>query len=82
MILKLYLWPDIFKRQGLYRKLEFLFWKVLCPYPDQSKLGICWYNISGRIASYFHRQSCPSCKEKFYKRIKYGRRTEMDGCQK
>lgn len=38
-------------------KLWHLFWRTLCPYPDQTRIGMWWYGVSGRIASYFYRQA-------------------------
>jgi len=51
----------IFRQPGVYRKLEFLFYRSLCPYPDQTKIGMWWYGISGKIASYFHKKTCSRC---------------------
>ena len=59
----------------LHRFLYWLFWKKLCPRPDWGagtwleKHRASWYamwvyNITGRIASYFHRKVCPTCKER------------------
>ena len=61
-ILHLYRVPEIFNHHGFYAKIDFLFWKILCPYPDQTRIGMWWYGISGRIASYFHRRHCSHCK--------------------
>jgi len=54
----------ILKQHGLWAKLDFLFWKTLCPYPDQTKIGMWWYGVSGRIAGYFHRKHCKRCKNR------------------
>lgn len=54
----------IFKQKGIWGKLDFLFWRTLCPMPDQTKIGMWWYGVSGRIASYFHRKHCAQCKGK------------------
>jgi len=43
-------------------KLDFLFYKILCPYPDQTRFGIWWYQLSGKIAFFFHRIHCEHCK--------------------
>ena len=70
----------MWKKPTITEKFEELFWHVLCPYPDQTKLGMWWYNISGKIASYFHIKHCDDCFQKtlkdnnlkpFYK-AKYG----------
>lgn len=55
----------IFQQRGLWRKLDYLFWRTLCPYPDQTKIGMWWYGASGRIASYFHIKHCERCKRKY-----------------
>lgn len=54
----------LYRQEGILRKLEYLFWKVLCPYPDQTKIGMWWYGVSGRIAGYFHLKTCKNCQEK------------------
>jgi hypothetical protein len=51
----------IFMRRGLWAKLEFIFWRTLCPMPDQTRLGMWWYGVSGRIARYFHAKHCSRC---------------------
>lgn len=56
----------------IYRWLDWLFYRKLCgkagivrKYEFQNKLD-CWqYNITGRIASYFHRKHCKHCQEKY-----------------
>lgn len=55
-------WRSLMNRPGVYRKLDYLFWKILCTYPDQTRLGMWWYGLSGRIAGYFHIKWCAQCK--------------------
>lgn len=47
-----------------YRLMHHLFWRTLCPRPD-GWLNITlrgWpYNITGRIASFFHVRICDIC---------------------
>ena len=57
-ILKLHRVFETFKRKGFAHKMYFLFWQVLCPYPDQTKIGMWWYGVSGKIASKFYRVHC------------------------
>ena len=59
------------------RLLYKLFYKTLCPRPDygccpqdliKSKwfnkyVVEWWYNLSGKIASHFHKKYCSICKE-------------------
>lgn len=52
----------IFHRRGLWAKLEFVFWRTLCPMPDQTRIGMWWYGVSGNIARYFHAKHCSRCK--------------------
>lgn len=54
----------ILKQPGVWRKLEYVFYRTLCPYPDQTKIGMWWYGVSGMIAGYFHRKTCARCKER------------------
>ncbi len=56
---------EIFNHKGFAAKMEFLFWQILCPYPDQTKAGMWWYGISGRIAGRFHKIACDRCREKY-----------------
>jgi len=62
-MLKLYLLPKLFTIKGFNAKMDYLFWQVLCPYPDQTKIGMWWYGKSGQIAAYFHKKHCKRCKE-------------------
>jgi len=56
----------IFQQKGLWRTLEFFFWRTLCPRPDGTgitgRLGMWWYGSSGRIAAYFHKKTCSRCE--------------------
>ena len=52
---------DMCRQPGVWKKLDYLFWRVLCPYPDQTALGMWWYNRSARLAWYFHRKHCKHC---------------------
>jgi hypothetical protein len=50
-----------------YKFMEHLFWRMLCVRPDLKIFGsyaiACWwYNVSGKIASYFHCKTCDRCK--------------------
>jgi len=53
---------EMMKRRGMWAKLDYLFWKVLCTYPDQTRIGMWWYGVSGRITGYFHRKHCARCR--------------------
>lgn len=48
----------------IYLKLEHFFYRTLCPRPD-GRLNMAlrgWpYNFTGRIAGFFHRQTCERC---------------------
>ena len=50
-------------RDGCWAKTEYFFWKVVCPYPDQTRLGMWWYGVSGRIAAFCHFKHCRFCQE-------------------
>ena len=41
----------------IYLWLHNLFWRTLCPYPDQTRIGMWWYHHSGNIASFFYRKA-------------------------
>ena len=45
MMKKIYLW------------LHNLFWRTLCPYPDQTRIGMWWYHKSANIAAFFYRKA-------------------------
>lgn len=50
------------RRRGFYEAMEFVFWRTLCTYPDQTRIGMWWYVVSGRIAYYFHKKHCKQCQ--------------------
>ncbi len=52
----------IFKQRGLCKKLDFIFYRTLCPRPDGSRIGMWWYGVSARIAGYFHAKHCKRCE--------------------
>ena len=54
----------IFKQPGLWAKLEFIFWRTLCPMPDQTRIGMWWYGVSGKVAGFFHKKHCEICGSK------------------
>ena len=51
----------IFKQKGIWAKLDYIFWRTLCPRPDGSKIGMWWYGKSAHIAGYFHKKHCKKC---------------------
>jgi len=53
------------KRRSFYEAMEFLFSQTLCPYPDQTRIGMWWYAKSGWIAGYFHGKHCKQCQERY-----------------
>lgn len=53
----------ILEQKGLWAKLDYIFYRTLCTYPDQTKIGMWWYGVSGRIAGYFHRKHCSRCAD-------------------
>lgn len=55
---------ELVQKRGLWQRLDFLFYRVLCPMPDQSRIGMWWYGVSGRIAFYFHRKHCQQCRDR------------------
>ena len=60
-ILKLHRFLETFTKESFAQKMEFLFWQVLCPYPDQTRIGMWWYGVSGRISGRFHKIHCRQC---------------------
>lgn len=44
-------------KKWFYLMLWHLFWKTLCPMPDQTRLGMWWYHHSGNIARFFYRKA-------------------------
>ena len=50
------------KNGRLWRGLERLFYRTLCCRPDGNWLQRRWYVLSGNIAAYCHKQTCPKCR--------------------
>lgn len=47
----------------VYRWLNWLFWRKLCPRPDSKwRIAHWWYGKSARIAGYFHAKHCDYCR--------------------
>lgn len=46
----------------IYRWLNWLFYRALCPSPDSRwRVAHWWYGKSARIAGYFHSKHCDYC---------------------
>jgi len=52
-----------------YKFMYHIFYTTLCPHPDRAIFGSLYitqffYNLTGKIAYYFHKKNCLECKLK------------------